>query len=238
MGGADDEAGDWEDALYGSSQPGEEPREVVVEVPPLAAVLAGVGETMSIRQAFKLLENDKLSTSDREGLIDQAMLCLSELYVHRDFKRSNSCSRPGDRPPTAQADVREPEASQLPSRNDADFQEPVGHPHRLYLAQTLFRHGRLPAVPARGLLGTRRTEEPEPPRRAEQSPHRGVGAPRPIPGHEALWPRRPGGELERHADPPGDPRCRPRGAGIQPGRGVRHGPAADDCPVVRRVFAA
>lgn len=59
----------------------------VVDVPPVGSVLARLGKTMTMDEALGLPEAQPLHLEQRHDLLDQLILCLDEIYVHRDLKR-------------------------------------------------------------------------------------------------------------------------------------------------------
>lgn len=81
-------------ALHGSAHPRQHTHQVIVDVPSLEPALEGVGETFSVDEALAMVEEVELTDVDRRATIDQAMLCLGELYVHRDLKRSTQAVDP------------------------------------------------------------------------------------------------------------------------------------------------
>lgn len=69
-------------------------REVSVSIPALSKSLGALGETFSIMEACSQPENRPLTTADRRKILDQAILILGELYVHRDLKRTRHAVDP------------------------------------------------------------------------------------------------------------------------------------------------
>ncbi len=71
-----------------------EDREVTVSIPALSKSLDALGETFSIMEACAKPENRPLTTEQRRKILDQAILVLGELYVHRDLKRTRHAVDP------------------------------------------------------------------------------------------------------------------------------------------------
>lgn len=69
-------------------------RRVFVSIPALAKSLRALGETFSILEARSQSENRPLTTDQRRKILDQAILILGELYVHRDLKRTRHAVDP------------------------------------------------------------------------------------------------------------------------------------------------
>lgn len=65
-----------------------------VDIPALAKALKPLGETFAVADARREPETRPLTAEDRRAIIDQAVLVLSELYVHRYMKHTRHAVDP------------------------------------------------------------------------------------------------------------------------------------------------
>ena len=69
-------------------------RVVAVDIPALAEALEPLGDTFSVADARLKPEARQLNAEERRAIIDQAILVLSELYVHRYMKHTRHAVDP------------------------------------------------------------------------------------------------------------------------------------------------
>lgn len=67
---------------------------VEVDVPDVNGGADRFGPTMTMTEARDVAEDTPLSPEQRRSIIDQAVLCLDNLYVHRDLKRARHAVDP------------------------------------------------------------------------------------------------------------------------------------------------